>query len=98
MTYRLGKKIKDIARAQSLFVAALLLAFASGATNYAAAQKVVPPDVPGLRPPEGNTAFLIAHAFGSQGYTCLPTSTGETSWNISPARPEATLFLELPNR
>jgi hypothetical protein len=39
----------------------------------------------------GNTAFLIAPAFGSQGYTCLPTSTGRTGWNPT-ARPEATLF------
>ena len=42
--------------------------------------------------PDGNTAFLVGHAQGSQGYVCLPTSTGGTSWNINSARPEATLF------
>ena len=34
------------------------------------------------------------HAFGTQGYTCLPTSTGGTAWNPT-ARPEATLFANL---
>ena len=37
---------------------------------------------------------MVGHAFGSQGYTCLPTSTGVTAWNPS-ARPEATLFSDL---
>src|SRR5262249_2207146 len=30
-------------------------------------------------------------AFGSQGYTCLPTNDGSVAWNPT-ARPEATLF------
>jgi len=34
---------------------------------------------------------LVGHAFGSQGYTCLPTNTGGTAWNPT-ARPKATLF------
>jgi len=42
----------------------------------------------------GNSAYLVGHAFGSQGYTCLPTSTGGTAWNPT-ARPEATLFTDL---
>jgi hypothetical protein len=36
---------------------------------------------------------LVGHAFGSQGYTCLPTSTGDPAWNPT-ARPEATLFTD----
>ncbi|HSS96927.1 MAG TPA: DUF3455 domain-containing protein, partial [Terriglobales bacterium] len=41
----------------------------------------------------GNTAFLVGHALGSQGYTCLPDGKGGTSWNPI-ARPEATLFVD----
>src|SRR5207237_8406488 len=36
-------------------------------------------------------AFLVGHAQGTQGYVCLPTSTG-ASWTVNGARPEATLF------
>jgi hypothetical protein len=36
---------------------------------------------------------LVGHAFGSQGYTCLPTSDGGAAWNPT-ARPEATLFTD----
>ena len=35
---------------------------------------------------------MVGHAFGTQGYVCLPTSTGGTSWTVIGARPEATLF------
>lgn len=37
---------------------------------------------------------MVGNAFGTQGYTCLPTSTGGTSWTVNPARPEATLFAD----
>ena len=47
-----------------------------------------------LRYRQGNSPYLVGHAFGSQGYTCLPTSTGGTAWNPT-ARPEATLFTDL---
>ena len=81
-------------RVRSLFVAALVLACAFGTVNHAAAQ-VTPPPVPDtIAVPTGNSAFLVGHAFGSQGYTCLPTSTGGTAWNPT-ARPEATLFTDL---
>ncbi|HEV2730693.1 MAG TPA: DUF3455 domain-containing protein, partial [Terriglobales bacterium] len=33
----------------------------------------------------------LGHAVGTQGYVCLPTSTG-ASWTVNNARPEATLF------
>jgi hypothetical protein len=44
-----------------------------------------------IAPPAGNSAFLVGHAAGTQGYVCLPTSTG-VSWTVNNARPEATLF------
>ena len=47
-----------------------------------------------ITPPEGNSAFLVGHATGTQGYVCLPTSTG-ASWTVNNARPEATLFANI---
>ena len=44
-----------------------------------------------IKPPAGNSAFLVGHAVGTQGYVCLPTSTG-ASWTVNGSRPEATLF------
>jgi len=86
----------NTARIRGLFVAALALACALGTVTNAAAQRVTPPVTPTeITPPVGNTAFLEGHAFGTQGYTCLPTGTGDTAWTINPARPEATLFTDL---
>lgn len=48
-----------------------------------------------ITPPEGNIAFLVGHAFGTQGYVCLPTATGAASWTVNNARPEATLFTKV---
>jgi len=93
MNYNLGQQNKKTARVRSLFVAALVLACALGAVTLAAAQ-VTPPPVPDtIAVPAGNSAYLVGHAFGSQGYTCLPTSTGGAAWNPT-ARPEATLFTD----
>jgi hypothetical protein len=44
-----------------------------------------------ITPPVGNHLFLAGHAFGSQGYVCLPKD-GSVSWTVNGARPEATLF------
>jgi Protein of unknown function (DUF3455) len=92
MSYNLGKK--KFARGRHLFVAVLALGCAFGTVTSAAAQNVtVPPTPTDITVPEGNTAFLVGHAQGSQGYVCLPdASTGGTSWTINAARPEATLF------
>lgn len=45
-----------------------------------------------ITPPVGTSAFLVGHAFGTQGYVCLPNGTGGASWTVNSARPEATLF------
>jgi len=46
-----------------------------------------PPDVPaGIQVPEGNKLFLVAHAIGTQNYTC----NGAGAWG--PAVPVATLY------
>jgi hypothetical protein len=86
--------LSQIVRVRSLLAAALVLACAFGTVTFAGAQ-VTPPTTPDtIAVPAGNSAYLVGHAFGSQGYTCLPTSTGGTAWNPS-ARPEATLFTDL---
>lgn len=84
-------------RAYTPLVAALALGCLFGTINLAAAQTVTPPPTPTLiTPPEGNTAFLLGQAVGTQGYVCLPTSPGAStaSWTINSPRPQATLFMK----
>ena len=96
MSYDLGQQIKKTVQVRSLFIAALVLVCAFGTVTPAAAQKVTPPPTPTkITPQAGNTAFLVGHALGTQGYICLPTSTGGASWTILAARPEATLFTKV---
>jgi hypothetical protein len=79
-------------RVRGMFAAALLLVCAFSTVTYAAAEDVTPPVTPSkITPPVGNTAFLVGHATGTQGYTCLPLGTG-ASWTVNSPRPEATLF------
>lgn len=93
MSHNFSQTFK-IARVRSLFAAALVLACAFAMVTHVGAQ-VTPPSVPDtIAVPAGNSAYLVGHAFGSQGYTCLPTSTGGAVWNPT-ARPEATLFADL---
>jgi len=82
---------------RNMFAAALVVTCASTFAMHASAQTVTPPPTPTqITPPAGNTAFLVGHAFGSQGYTCLPDkNTGAPSWTVNNARPEATLFTNL---
>ena len=76
-----------------LLSAGVILASTFGAMSAMSAQSVTTPNLPiDITPAVGNTAFLVGHAIGSQGYTCLPTSGGGTSWTVNGARPEATLF------
>ena len=93
MSYNVNQQIKKTARVRRLFVAALVLGCAFGTVNQAAAQRITPPATPALiTPPVGNTAFMVGHAVGTQGYVCLPKGTG-ASWTVNNARPEATLFV-----
>jgi Protein of unknown function (DUF3455) len=92
MSYKFYQQTKT-ARVRGLFGAALLLACAFGTVTLAAAQVTPPPTPTDIAVPAGNSPYLVGHAYGSQGYTCLPTSTGGTAWNPS-ARPEATLFVD----
>ncbi len=95
MSNNLGQQTRKTARVRSLFATALVLGCALLMVTDAAAQKVTAPTVPDdIKVPAGNTAFLVGHAFGTQGYTCLPMSTGGTAWNPN-ARPEATLFVKV---
>src|SRR5215472_2959497 len=94
MSYKFGQNSNQAARVRSLFASALVLACAFGTVTHAAAQVTPPPTPDTIAVPAGNSAYLVGHAFGSQGYTCLPTSNGGTTWNPT-ARPEATLFTDL---
>ena len=90
-------------RFQRLFIAAFALGCAFTTTAHAQvfttathtqARKVTVPTTPDLiTPPEGNSAFMVGHADGTQGYICLPTSVGASTaaWTKS-GRPQATLF------
>ncbi len=92
MTYNLGQQPRKIARVRRLFAAALMLACALGTVSNAAAQNVTAPPTPTqITPPAGNSAFLLGHATGTQGYVCLPKDGG-ASWTVNAPRPEATLF------
>jgi hypothetical protein len=58
-------------------------------------EEITSPTTPAaITPPAGNSAFLVGHAVGTQGYVCLPTSTG-ASWTVNAARPGATLFTNI---
>ena len=95
MSYNLDQPIKKTARARRLFVSALVLGCGLGVVPHAAAQNFTSPTTPAIiTPPAGNSAFLVGHATGTQGYVCLPTSPGAStaSWTVKGARPEATLF------
>jgi hypothetical protein len=94
MSNNLSQQAAKTVRVRKLFVAALVLACAFGTVTSAAAQVTPPPTPDTIAVPAGNSPYLVGHAFGSQGYTCLPTSTGGTAWNPT-ARREATLFNDL---
>jgi len=93
MSYEFNQQTKKPARVRGLFGGALLLTCAFGTVTLAAAQVTPPPTPDTIAVPAGNSAYLVGHASGSQGYTCLPTSTGGTAWNPT-ARPEATPFVD----
>ena len=93
-----GQQMSKTKRFRSLLVAALVLGYAFGTGSYTAAQKIMPPTTPAaITPPAGNSAFLVGHAVGTQGYVCLPTSTG-ASWTVIGSRPEAILSASFSRR
>src|SRR5260370_21195458 len=92
MRYNLNQQLKKTARVRRLLVTALALGCAFGTVTNAAARRITPPTTPPIiTPPAGNSAFLVGHAVGTQGYVCLPNGAGP-SWTSKPSRPEATLF------
>jgi len=98
MSQNHGQQMNKTKRFQSLLVAALALGYALSTGSYAAAQKIMPPTTPAaITPPTGNSAFLVGHAVGTQGYVCLPTSTG-ASWTVIGSRPEAILSASIFRR
>lgn len=95
MNYTLDQQTQKTTRLRRSFVAALTLGCAFAMVPRAHAQYITSPVTSTtITPPEGNAAFLVGHAVGTQGYICLPTSSGAStaSWTVKPARPEATLF------
>ena len=71
-------------------ISALGTAFVVALPQVGHAQNVTPPPVPGtLQVPEGNEAFLIGHAFGSQDYVCAASGSGVA---FVLTTPEAVLF------
>jgi hypothetical protein len=96
-----SKKFRGGKSARSIISGLLVAAAALAVTGVASAQdnkdqitfNLLPnPTTPtAITPPAGNVLFLAGHAFGSQGYVCLPQGTG-VSWTVNGARPEATLF------
>jgi hypothetical protein len=81
---------------------ALAAAFTASLPRPAHAANVTPPSVPAdIEVEEGNTAFLVGHAFGTQNYICLPCPNPTTPATQCPDAsgfawllftPEATLF------
>jgi uncharacterized protein DUF3455 len=83
---------------------ALAVAVTVSLPQLAHAAEVTPPPVPTkLQVPEGNIAFLVGHADGTQNYTCLPCPNPTTPATQCPDTsgfawllftPEATLFTD----
>ena len=71
-------------------IGALATAFVVALPQIGHAQNVTPPAVPDkLQVEEGNEAFLIGHAFGTQDYVCAASGSGVA---FVLTTPEAVLF------
>jgi Protein of unknown function (DUF3455) len=73
-------------------MAALLGLGLTAAGQAAHAEQVTPPNVPNQLEVQGNTAFLVGHATGTQNYVCLPATPPATGFAYVLFTPEATLF------
>ena len=83
-----SKTTLDVRSAGRVAPRVLLLAGLSLLGTVAAAAQVTPPEVPAdLVAPEGNRAYLMKHAVGTQNYICL--AAGQ-AWTF--IGPQATLF------
>ena len=52
-----------------------------------------------ITPGVGNSAFLLGHAFGTQGYVCLPNPAGGISWTVTvPVRKPRSSRISLGRR
>ena len=80
---------------RGLLAALAVLSVSSIASAQGQMGEIASPIVPvAITPPQGNAAFLVGHAAGTQGYVCLPSGVG-ASWTVDAARPEATLFANI---
>ena len=69
------------------------IAAVGAAVSAAPVDKIVPPAVPANLGVYSNEApFLMAHAVGTQNYSCLPAANGSVAWTLF--GPQATLFSE----
>jgi Protein of unknown function (DUF3455) len=72
---------------------ALAVAFTVSLPQPAHAGQVTAPDVPtNIAVPEGNHAFLVGHAVGTQNYVCVPSAASTSGVAYALFTPEATLF------
>ena len=77
---------------------AFLFGCVLGLATAARAQNLSSPNTPaGITPPVGHVLYLMGSAVGTQGYVCLPISTG-ASWTVNSSRPQATLFVKVFGR
>src|SRR5208282_6379958 len=83
-------------RLRSGFAAVIEFGILMFAVSFATAQandspqKEIPPDVPdAIQAPAGEEVVLLAHATGSQIYTCQAAADGKFSWTLK--APEAEL-------
>jgi hypothetical protein len=97
-TFGMGRAAQSVVRGVLVVLAALSVAgIASAQENNAELTFSLlpsPTTSDTITPPVGNSAFLLGHAVGTQGYVCLPTGTGGASWTVN-GRPEATLFTHI---
>ncbi|HTQ58481.1 MAG TPA: DUF3455 domain-containing protein [Bryobacteraceae bacterium] len=75
-------------------LALTILTVMTAMPTFGASLVMPPPTPPAITPPPGNTAYLLGHATGTQGYVCLPSGTG-ASWTVNASRPQATLFINI---
>lgn len=90
------KNLSTIANVIRFGITAMVLGCVLGLAPAAFAWSgITPPTTPpAITPPDGNVAFLVGHATGTQGYVCLPSGSG-ASWTVNASRPQATLYYTL---